>query len=143
MITANAKELVDIADDVNNPDNLKIDIDYEQFTYNFSKSLREWSKQGKYYIVIGFSNYHIGLDEVEEYDIHHTEYLKKYTDNQLLDFVERFLDDLHGKGYYISYKFSGNYGTDLIRVLKISWKDDMNEQVAKPSFFKRITNFFG
>ena len=142
MIKVTAKELFDIADDVNNPDNLKIDIDYEQFTWTVTKLMKDYSSRGIYHIVVSFSNVRLGLEVLAEYNINQDAYLEKYTGQQVLNFVDKFLDDLHGKGYYISYTFSGSYGTDLIRVLKISWQDDICEQVEKPSLFKRITNFF-
>ena len=142
MIKVTAKELFDIANKVNNPDDVKIEVDYEQFTWNITKLMNDYSSRGKYHIEVSFSNFRLGLEELAEYNINHEAYLEKYTGQQVLQFIDKFLDDLHGKGYYISYEFSGSYGTDLIRVLKISWQDDMNEQVEKPSLFKRITNFF-
>lgn len=143
MINVTAKELFDIANKVNNPDDVKIEVDYEQFTWNITKLMNDYSSRGIYHIVVSFSNFRLGLEELAEYNINHDAYLEKYTGQQVLQFVDKLLDGLHGKGYYISYSFSGGYGTDLIRVLKISWQDDMNEQVEKPSLFKRITNFFG
>ena len=142
MIKVTAKELFDIANKVNNPDDVKIEVDYEQFTWNITKLMNDCSSRGKYHIVVSFSNFRLGLEELAEYNINQDAYLEKYTGQQVLQFIDKFLDDLHGKCYYISYTFSGSYGTDLIRVLKISWQDDICEQVEKPSLFKRITKFF-
>lgn len=140
MIKVFARELLKIADDINSPQSMKIDVDYEQFSYKFTKLLMEYSNKGKYHVNVSFANYPVSMQDIEEYDIHDTIYLENYTTQHVLDFVNKFLDDLHGKGYYIRYKFHGKYGRHLIDVLTISWKDDTFAQVEKPSFFKNIIN---
>lgn len=79
MIKVFARELLKIADDINSPQSMKIDVDYEQFSYKFTKLLMEYSNKGKYHVNVSFANYPVSMQDIEEYDIHDTIYLENYT----------------------------------------------------------------
>ena len=133
-----AEELFEIANKYNGPGEVEVNRDYDYHSKRISDMMKVYSSKGKYDISIGISNYLVDLNVVLDFKLADDTELKNYSSQQVLDFIDKLINEFEDSGYDVKLSFTRSYGNYVFRVLTISWDMNYTEPAVKVSLLKRI-----